>query len=526
MTNFSGKWLAGANRTLLVQGLAVLCLIWLMWLSGMVALWTLSEEYGHGLMVAGLLGYVLYRRREKLAIEKISYPWLALPLSILAMVAVVAGVASGIAVISMYGVLVFAVSVILAIGGTALLRKFLAPLLIIWLLIPLPNPFGPMLTSGLQLVSSQLGVWFIRLIGGVVYLEGNVIDMGGVQLLVAEACAGLRYLFPLMSMGAIIGYTLHAPMWIRWAVFLATVPITIVLNSFRIGLTGLMAELWGLAHTEGFLHFFEGWVVFIIATLMLLMTVWLLLRFFMPGKSIRDVLLLESPTGAKLSTDASAHRMPMARQSVKLMWSLVATLLVTALMATTLALRSESLPQRDTLTHFPLGLGDWSAREYRLPQETESVAGASEYYFGDFTSRSDGMVNLYVSFYETQLKGQIPHSPKVCIPGGGWRIENIQKVSLINRDGEPFEANRLVIVKGDHKQLTYYWLKQGHNMYSQEWLARLDLVRSSLFNNRTDGALIRMVTEIEPQQSEQVADDRLVKFSRLLLGVLSQYVPD
>lgn len=526
MTELLSRWLRSPDSRVKPFILIILCVLGLMWLTGMVELWLFSEEYGHGLMVVGLLGYILYRRREDFIPESITLAWIAIPLALAAMAAVIAGVASGIAVVSMYGVLAFVVSAILVFGGVALFRKMLVPLLIVWLLIPLPNPYGPMLTSGLQLVSSQLGVWFIRGLGGVVFLEGNVIDMGGVQLLVAEACSGLRYLFPLMSLGAIIGYMLHAPVWMRWMVFLITVPITIVLNSLRIGLTGLMTEHWGLVHTQGFLHFFEGWVVFIVATLMLLTAIWLLLRFFMHGKSIRDALLFESPLDDKSLNGVSAYRMPGSGQSPKLAWALVVMLLVTVVMATVLVVRSESLPQREALANFPLTLGNWSAREYRLPQETENVAGASEYYFGDFLSRKDGFVNLYISFYETQLKGQIPHSPKVCIPGGGWRIDSIKKINLKTRNGELFEANRLVISKGSHRQLTYYWLKQGERMYSQEWLARLDLVRSSLFRNRTDGALIRMVTEIEPEQSEQVAEDRLLEFSRLLLDTLPRFVPD
>jgi len=525
MTDILIKYLRIPGNKIKPITLIVFCISGLMLLTGMFELWLFSEEYGHGLMVVGLLGYIVHRRRSSFVVGSVDHAWVAIPLMIVGIAGIITGVASGISVVGMYGVLAIVVSAIFILGGLVLFRKMLVPLLIVWLLIPLPNPYGPMLTSGLQLVSSQLGVWFIRVLGGVVYLEGNVIDMGGIQLLVAEACAGLRYLFPLMSLGAIMGYVLHAPVWMRWTIFLVTVPITILLNSFRIGLTGLMAELWGLAHTEGFLHFFEGWVVFIFATMMLLMTVWLLLRFAMPGKSIRDVLLFESPASEELVA-GSVQQMPWAGQSLKLMWSLVVVLLATMTTSTIITFRTELIPLRETLTQFPLGLGDWSAREYRLPQETESVAGASEYYFGDFSSRSEGYVNLYISFYESQLKGQIPHSPKVCIPGGGWRIEDARKAHLINRNGESFEVTRLVIAKGEHKQLTYYWLKQGDRMYSQEWVARLDLVRSSIFKNRTDGALIRLVTEIDPQQGEQSADDRLVRFSRLLLGVLPRFVPD
>lgn len=524
MINAVNKFMDFPKETMRPILLGTVSLLWMMYLSGMLELWTMSEEYGHGLMVFGLLIYILYRRRDTMDMNIADSGWLSIPLALLAAFGAIAGVASGITVISMYAVIAFLMAVIFVFGGITLLRKMLVPLLIIWLLVPLPNPYGPMLTSGLQLVSSQLGVWFIRMLGGVVYLEGNVIDMGGVQLLVAEACSGLRYLFPLMSLGAIIGYMLHAPIWLRVTVFVVTIPITIVLNSIRIGLTGLLSEHWGLVHIQGFLHFFEGWVVFIVATLMLLAVLWALLRFSMPRKTIRDVLLFESPKGDYLRMYSSPSSFSKPRLS--LLWALVIVMAATAIVTTMLAVRTEKTPERDSLNHFPVTVGEWIAHEYRLPQETEGVAGASEYYIGDFTARDNGSVNLYVSFYETQLHGQIPHSPKVCIPGGGWQIESMRKIVLHDRRGQPFEANRLVIAKGGHRQLTYYWLKQGERMYSQEWRARLDLIRISLFENRTDGALVRVVTEIDPQGVESEADRRLQKFSGALISVLSGYIPD
>jgi exosortase D (VPLPA-CTERM-specific) len=328
-----------------------------------------------------------------------------------------------------------------------------------------------------------------------------------------------------MSLGAIIGYLLQAPVWIRLTIFLVTIPITILLNSIRIGLTGLLVENWGLAHTQGFLHFFEGWVVFIAATLVLLAVIWLLLRVFMPGVNIRDALWFDVSETASVQAKPAPTRV-MAASKVGFLWVLAIFMFVAASFSTGLILRKEAIPERSSLSSFPASLGVWAAKEYRLPVETENVAGASEYYIGDFTSPDDGAVNFYVSFYKTQLNGQIPHSPKVCIPGGGWSIDKSEKVRLKNQHGETFEANRLVISKGEMRQLAYYWLKQGSRMYSQESLARIDLVRSSIFENRTDGALVRVVTDIDAQHDESAADARLQKFVQGLVEVLPQYVPD
>ncbi len=100
---------------------------------------------------------------------------------------------------------------IYASGGFSLLKALAVPLLIDLLIIPLPYGIELALRGSLQLVSSEIGVWFIRQLGGVVYLQGNVIDMGSIKLLVDEACSGLRYLYPRMGLGAIAAYLFSAP---------------------------------------------------------------------------------------------------------------------------------------------------------------------------------------------------------------------------------------------------------------------------------------------------------------------------
>ncbi|MFX8824946.1 archaeosortase/exosortase family protein, partial [Acinetobacter baumannii] len=78
-----------------------------------------------------------------------------------------------------------------------------------------------------------------------VFVEGNVIDLGSYQLQVADACSGLRYLFPLMTIGLIVAYLYRGAMWKRVVLFLSSVPITILMNSFRVGMIGVLVDRWG-----------------------------------------------------------------------------------------------------------------------------------------------------------------------------------------------------------------------------------------------------------------------------------------
>ncbi|CAN0598622.1 unnamed protein product, partial [Laminaria digitata] len=95
-----------------------------------------------------------------------------------------------------------------------------------------------------------------------VYLEGNVIDLGVYKLQVAEACSGLRYLFPILSFSYLFAILYRGPIWHKAVLLLAAAPLTVLMNSFRIGVIGVLVNSYGIEQAEGFLHYFEGWVIF------------------------------------------------------------------------------------------------------------------------------------------------------------------------------------------------------------------------------------------------------------------------
>ena len=123
-----------------------------------------------------------------------------------------------------------------------------------------------------------------------VFLEGNIIDLGTYKLQVAEACSGLRYLFPLMSFSFLFAVLYKGPGWHKVVLFLSAVPITILMNSIRIAVIGLMVNHYGIEQAEGFLHFFEGWIIFIACVMILYLEAMLLQRLTPKPKPIHTML--------------------------------------------------------------------------------------------------------------------------------------------------------------------------------------------------------------------------------------------
>src|SRR5213076_2778826 len=99
--------------------------------------------------------------------------------------------------------------------------------------------------------------------------EGNVINLPAMALEVAEACSGIRSLLSLATLTIIYGYLMESRIWIRVLLAIASVPIAVAANSFRIVGTGLLVQYWDPEKAEGFFHLFSGWLIFVISLAML-----------------------------------------------------------------------------------------------------------------------------------------------------------------------------------------------------------------------------------------------------------------
>jgi EpsI family protein len=158
----------------------------------------------------------------------------------------------------------------------------------------------------------------------------------------------------------------------------------------------------------------------------------------------------------------------------------------------------------------------------RLDPDVEK--GVDDYILSNYT-RSDGStVNLYVAYYASQRNRESPHSPLVCIPGGGWAITTLQQINHLNL-GEPWPLNRAVIEKATDKQLVYYWFNESGRQVASEYWAKFFLIANAVVLNRTDAALVRLTTYIRPNESEEDADRRLRTFMQTALPPLTKFLP-
>ncbi len=477
--------------------------------------WGKQEEYSHGFLIPLVTLYILW---EKSGLIKASIGpplWSGLIVVLAAISIFIVGEISALFLLIQYSFVLLLIGLSMITIGRAT-KYTITPILLLLFAIPLPYVIEVVLTAKLQLISSSLGVSFIRWFNIPVYLEGNVIDLGVFQLQVVEACSGLRYLFPLMSLGFIVAYFYQAAFWKRSIVFLATIPITILMNSFRIGAIGVMVDNWGISMAEGFLHDFEGWIIFMACTVILVLLIWLMEKITNKDASLASVFGVVSVPDLSLKTNINSK--PTTSLPLIITIMILATAYVSAQF---LDKRVEVYPGHVSFVNFPIQLADWQGINDKLDPQVVEKLGMTDYLLANYVNKQKQAVNFYVAYYQSQRKGVSPHSPRVCIPGGGWEIADLQRLTVADHP-----INRVLIKKGNQRQLVYYWF-QGHgrivaNEYINKWYLFID----SIFKNRTDGALVRVVTNVAEYESLADADARLIDFMATAEPELKNYILD
>jgi exosortase D (VPLPA-CTERM-specific) len=495
-------------------------------LADMVRVWSLDENYGHGFFVPLISGYLIWERRRDVAARAGRGVWWGVAGVVAALGLYFLGEFTTIYALLHLSFWLMLVSLSLAALGFAGVGAIMFPLGYLLTMIPLPQFLYQALSAKLQLISSALGVGCLQLVGVTAFREGNVIDLGPVQLQVIEACSGLRYMFPLASLALLCAYLFRAPLWKRALVFLSSFPISILLNGFRIGIIGLLVDLYGEGMAEGFAHFFEGWLIFVVSLILLFVEIWVLSRVGRTGqrRSLSALLGLRDRAGGPEPTvGADGKRRGGARLAPAFIVAVALLLPATVVSARGVA-GEEAHPARRAFLDFPMRLRDWAGTPLVMEQAYMDTLKFDDYLLADYRRDGDIPVNLYVAYYRSQKKGRSAHSPRTCIPGGGWEITSIEDRAL--GGAGPITVNRVAIQKDDQRQIVLYWFQQRGRIVANEYLVKWYLLWDAVTKQRTDGALVRLTTALGPGEAEAAGERRLVAFAEALRPLLGTYVPD
>ena len=493
-------------------------------INALLTAWQLPE-YSHGPLIPILSGFLFLKQLK-------DYPpqpgaktdrWPGVAVIFVALMLGVLGTLARIEDLVAYALILWIGGMLLVSFGWNTGKHFWPGVLHLVYMLPLPGVIYYKVTTSLQFVSSELGVSILRVLDVPVFLEGNIIDLGVTKLHVAEACSGLRYMFPIMSFSYIFAALYRGPMWHKATLLLAAVPIAIVMNSVRIAIAGIVVQYYGLDWLEGFTHFFEGWVIFVACIILLFLLAWVLVFFRREQLSLTDALDLDTD-----GLGTQAMRINLVQPSKALITSAVMMLVcVAGLLA--MPERGTEPPERENFLSFPRAFGEWEqvGRRELLSLAVEENLGADDYHQVTFAKPSAASpVGLFMAWYDDQSDGGV-HSPEVCLPGAGWEIAWIERVDIASKIGadRPFELNRAIIQKGETRMMVYYWFQQKDRRIARDYVAKFWLMADGVRTGRTDGALVRLTTAIRPNEDESAAEARLTEMLVAIQEPLPRFIP-
>jgi len=189
--------------------------------------------------------------------------------------------------------------------------------------------------------------------------------------------------------------------------------------------------------------------------------------------------------------------------------------------------KPEQAPPRQAFAQFPAEIDRWhSVGSPELDPRILATLGVDDYVNRIYAAGNE-YAALYAGYYQSQRQGDAVHSPLNCLPGAGWQPLSRRDLDVRLADGRTISINRYVIQKGLDRQVVLYWYQSHGRVVSNEYIGKFYLVYDAIRLNRTDAALVRVVSPVADASpaAETAANDRAVEFVRSIFPVLTRYLP-
>jgi EpsI family protein len=216
-----------------------------------------------------------------------------------------------------------------------------------------------------------------------------------------------------------------------------------------------------------------------------------------------------------------------AMKGGSLRFGIVASIMLATAILLAAVGRNECNPPRQLLAQLPSQFDGWTGTDGTLDKETLDILGHPEYLLRDYqdVTQSQPWINLFIPYYASQKTGDTIHSPQHCLPGAGWVPTSRAVVQIVGPDGSPIPVNRYVVSKLGDRQLVLYWFQAHGRVVASEYWAKYYLIADSIRMNRSDGALVRLMTPMLEGESADSAQSRVMKLGSQILPLLDNYIP-
>jgi exosortase D (VPLPA-CTERM-specific) len=476
-----------------------------------------DPNFQHGVFVPIFALFVLWQDREKLKAIASIPSFAGLPLVVLSLLVLVLGVLGADIFLPRVSLLILLAGLIILFQGWTFFRAVLFPWAFLILMIPIPTLIISQITFPLQLLAARLSTALLELVNVPVLRKGNVIYLASMPLDIVEACSGIRSLLSLVTLSIIYGYLMETRMWVRVLLVCSAVPIAVAANNFRIFGTGLLVQYGYADEAEGFYHALGGVLIFAVALIMLFAVHRVISLIWKIGPAApRNVAHLEEQPAGYIRMKSSP-----------LLFGIVAVPMLATAIGLLAHSSTEIIPRHDPLSSLPSQIEGWAGTDDTISSEELDILGHPEYVMRDYedSSQQQPWINFYIAFFPSQKAGDTIHSPEHCLPGAGWIPTSREVIQLTQPDGSSIPVNRYVVAESGERRLVLYWFQAHGRAVASAWQAKYYLISDSIHMNRSDGALVRLMTPMLDGESPDAAQARMMKLGSQFLPLLDSYIP-
>jgi exosortase A len=469
----------------------LLLLVLLYWptIVATVSQWKTSA-FSHGFVVIPISAYLVWSRRNRLALLKPIPTFSALPFLALFALGWLLGQLTATAVLQEFCLVAMIVVSVWGVVGTVVARALLLPLAFLIFAVPI----GEGLIPKLQDFSAWLAVKMLDLSSVPVLLEGRFISVPSGRWEVAEACSGLRYLTSSLAIGFLYAGLVYRS-WIRRIGFLlASALVPILANGIRVYGIVLLAHISGNQLAAGVDHLLYGWLFFTIVMLLLFSV-----GFWWREKPQTEVasLAVSTPNSRDLAQYHAARE--ELRNSAK-RTALYATLFFLVIGLAPLSFRlvwsqPAGIQPVDLLA--PLASLPWRITSNDVYAWRPSFPASNAELIGSYESHEQA-VKLYLAYYasgrrDTKLVSSINSLFDRTV---WWRTG--EEETAVTLAGQSFYVHQTFIRSARQSLVVWSWYWVDGKFTDNDYVAKLLLARARFVRSRQGAAAILIATEDPP----------------------------
>jgi EpsI family protein len=510
-----------------VMGLAMAALLAVAFrapLTWMVDRWTEAESYySHGFLVPWVALYFVWRERQAWLAIRPERSWLGLACLLAGLTIFLA---SGLLIVyftAIFGLILLAWGTCGFLLGRRAMRLALFPAFVLTFMAPLPLETIQDLSLHLKMMVTGLTLMLFHANGISAVNDGATIYLGDAVVTIGAACSGLRSLISLIFLGVLFAAVSPFGFWRRVALLLAAIPIAIAANIVRVYALCMVAWLWGsqavtarwgVGPLKTSAHDASGYLIFIVAFLLLYLTMILLEKAQFPRRApVEEAAPSQAPGAGQV---AGATALPQrGRLGTRL--TVVLCLFALATLASGKLLYPATFDTAASRTsRIPMEIGSWAGRALPVDNYVKEILETNDVIQRNYFSPAHGNRPVQLAVVYSANNRRVAHPPEICYAGGGWELSS---KTIRDYPGVGPMA-RLELHRAGMRDIVLYCFESGDDFTARYYRQQINIVRNLLTGRSTSSALVRLSTLVRDDESTDQAEKRLLDFAAQVMPIL------